>query len=47
LGEGRLFGIGLGNALSLFIFFTLLSVGVKVLLENKPVNGLNELIHAA
>jgi hypothetical protein len=43
----KLFGIGLGNALSLFIFFLLLKIGIKVLVTQKPVNGLTEVIHAA
>jgi len=42
----RLFGIGLGNALSLFLFFMLLKLGVKVLVTQKPVNGLTEVVHA-
>lgn len=42
----KLFGIGLGNALALFIFFMLLKLGVKVLVIQKPVNGLTEVIHA-
>jgi len=43
----KLFGIGLGNALSLFIFFMLLKIGVKVLVTQKPVQGLTEVVHAA
>jgi len=42
----KLFGIGLGNALSLFIFFMLLKLAVKVLVTEKPINGLTEVIHA-
>lgn len=45
--DGKLFGIGLGNALSLFIFFILLKLAAKVLLTQTPVNGLTEVIHAA
>lgn len=43
----KLFGIGLGNALSLFLFFMLLKIGVKVLVTQKPVQGLTEVVHAA
>jgi hypothetical protein len=43
----KIFGIGLINAFSLFIFFMLLSIGVKIILAKTPVSGLNEIVHAA
>jgi hypothetical protein len=45
--DGKLFGIGLKNALSLFVFFILLKVVAKVVLAQKPVNGLTEIVHAS
>jgi len=47
LWEGKIFGIGLGNAISLFIFFIILKVVLKVVLANKPVEGLTEIVHAS
>lgn len=45
--QDKLFGIGLGNAISLFILFILLSVALKAFLVQVPVKGLSEVVNAA
>lgn len=41
----RLFGIGLGNAIGLFLFFIIGIVVLKVVLTKHPIDGVTDFVN--